>query len=278
MARIRAPLRPAPSWLAARTGGPRHERPVGARRAGRCTRSAAQRTPLAKGVAPARGPAACPIGLGARPRVGQRGHGRCGGGGATENQREAGQAEPRRQPSGRACGAPGQPGSGGGHHLGALLQPLEGCLSLVASQGLPVLLLELAGGVGPDLGQLLVGLRGAQRVPGVRVDPVVVDQREQPFPLEKRMVHRCQHLRLLQRGPVHGLALHALLLAVEAGPLTLHLGDLEQPLLQLGLDALLFLLLGSHPYLFCDLLAQVVDRECLCLALLFPRYPILRGG
>ncbi|CAK0911666.1 unnamed protein product [Prorocentrum cordatum] len=274
MARIRAPLRPAPSWLAARTGGPRHERPVGARRAGRCTRCGGKRL----GVAPARGPAACPIGLGARPRVGQRGHGRCGGGGATENQREAGQAEPRRQPSGRACGAPGQPGSGGGHHLGALLQPLEGCLSLVASQGLPVLLLELAGGVGPDLGQLLVGLRGAQRVPGVRVDPVVVDQREQPFPLEKRMVHRCQHLRLLQRGPVHGLALHALLLAVEAGPLTLHLGDLEQPLLQLGLDALLFLLLGSHPYLFCDLLAQVVDRECLCLALLFPRYPILRGG
>ncbi|CAK0911654.1 unnamed protein product [Prorocentrum cordatum] len=122
MARIRAPLRPAPSWLAARTGGPRHERPVGARRAGRCTRcggkrlagsecapgrpgvrlsrsrarhapprAAAQRTPLAKGVAPARGPAACPIGLGARPRVGQRGHGRCGGGGATENQREGGE-------------------------------------------------------------------------------------------------------------------------------------------------------------------------------------------
>ncbi|CAK0911701.1 unnamed protein product, partial [Prorocentrum cordatum] len=54
-------------------------------------RAAAQRTPLAKGVAPARGPAACPIGLGARPRVGQRGHGRCGGGGATENQREGGE-------------------------------------------------------------------------------------------------------------------------------------------------------------------------------------------
>ncbi|CAK0911682.1 unnamed protein product [Prorocentrum cordatum] len=87
MARIRAPLRPAPSWLAARTGGPRHERPVGARRAGRCTRCGGKRL----GVAPARGPAACPIGLGARPRVGQRGHGRCGGGGATENQREGGE-------------------------------------------------------------------------------------------------------------------------------------------------------------------------------------------
>ncbi|CAK0911676.1 unnamed protein product [Prorocentrum cordatum] len=43
MARIRAPLRPAPSWLAARTGGPRHERPVGARRAGRCTRCGGKR-------------------------------------------------------------------------------------------------------------------------------------------------------------------------------------------------------------------------------------------
>ncbi|CAK0911680.1 unnamed protein product [Prorocentrum cordatum] len=271
MARIRAPLRPAPSWLADTSGE------------GRRSCAWARCVPYRAGRAAARRPAR------ARPMRRRRCDGepeRTPGFRAAPAGRERGpdlwgatrRAEPRRQPSGRACGAPGQPGSGGGHHLGALLQPLEGCLSLVASQGLPVLLLELAGGVGPDLGQLLVGLRGAQRVPGVRVDPVVVDQREQPFPLEKRMVHRCQHLRLLQRGPVHGLALHALLLAVEAGPLTLHLGDLEQPLLQLGLDALLFLLLGSHPYLFCDLLAQVVDRECLCLALLFPRYPILRGG
>ncbi|CAK0911669.1 unnamed protein product [Prorocentrum cordatum] len=262
MARIRAPLRPAPSWLGWARGR-------ASASAGTADAAAAVRRRTREKEARDEGCAAPTPGFRAAPAGRERGPDLWG---ATRR------AEPRRQPSGRACGAPGQPGSGGGHHLGALLQPLEGCLSLVASQGLPVLLLELAGGVGPDLGQLLVGLRGAQRVPGVRVDPVVVDQREQPFPLEKRMVHRCQHLRLLQRGPVHGLALHALLLAVEAGPLTLHLGDLEQPLLQLGLDALLFLLLGSHPYLFCDLLAQVVDRECLCLALLFPRYPILRGG
>ncbi|CAK0911661.1 unnamed protein product [Prorocentrum cordatum] len=104
MARIRAPLRPAPSWLAARTGGPRHERPVGARRAGRCTRCGGKRL----GVAPARGPAACPIGLGARPRVGQRGHGRCGGGGATENQRER-PAFVRHLPAGNGARTSGEP-------------------------------------------------------------------------------------------------------------------------------------------------------------------------
>ncbi|CAK0911697.1 unnamed protein product, partial [Prorocentrum cordatum] len=62
MARIRAPLRPAPSWLAARTGGPRHERPVGARRAGRCTRwrrscAWARCVPYRAGRAAARRPA-----------------------------------------------------------------------------------------------------------------------------------------------------------------------------------------------------------------------------
>ncbi|CAK0911658.1 unnamed protein product [Prorocentrum cordatum] len=56
MARIRAPLRPAPSWLAARTGGPRHERPVGARRAGRCTRCGAGLPPQPPRPAESRGP------------------------------------------------------------------------------------------------------------------------------------------------------------------------------------------------------------------------------